>query len=82
MCCVLCGCMRVLLCDELCVVLFGVLLGGVVWCEGVLFSLFFSQFSSFSFSLSLLLSCSFLILFCPPLSLLSSILANKHCVKH
>ena len=31
-CCVLCGCMRVLLCDELCVVLFGVLLGGVVCC--------------------------------------------------
>ena len=73
--------MRVLLCDELCVVLFGVLLGGVVWCEGVLF-LFFSQFSSFSFSLSLLLSCSFLIMFCLPLSLLSSVLAIKHCVKH
>ena len=31
-CCVLCGCMRALLCDELCVVLFGVLLGGVVCC--------------------------------------------------
>ena len=41
-CCVLRGCMRVLLCDELCVVLFGVLLGGVVWCEGVLFLFFFS----------------------------------------
>ena len=81
MCCVLCGCMRVLLRDELRVVLFGALLGGVVWCEGVLF-LFFPQFSSFSFSLSLLLSCSFLILFCLPLSLLPSILANQHCVKH
>ena len=58
----------------------GVLLGGAVWCEGVLF-LFFSQLSSFSFSLSLLLSCSFLILFCLPLSLLSSILANKTLCK-
>ena len=87
----LCGCMRVLLCDELCVVLFGVLLGGVVCCVvcGCFISLF-SQFSSFSFSLSLFLSCSFLILFCLPLSLLSfsylsllsSLLANKHCVKH
>ena len=33
----------VVLCDELCVVLFGVLRGGVVWCVGVLFlSLSFS----------------------------------------
>ena len=30
----MCGCIRVLLCDELCVVLFGVLLGGVVCCVG------------------------------------------------
>ena len=59
-------------CDELCVVLFGVLRGGggVVCCVGVLFLSFFSQFSSFSFSLSL--SCSFLLLSCLPLSLLSS----------
>ena len=78
----------VVLCDELCVVLFGVLRGGgVVWCVvcGVWvfyyslslsfsLSLFlsFSQFSSFSFSLSLFLSCSFLLLSCLPLSLLSS----------
>ena len=61
----------------------GVLLGGVVWCEGVLFLfLFLNSLRSLSRSLSLLLSCSFLILFCLPLSLLSSILANKHCVKH
>ena len=62
----------VVLCDELCVVLFGVLRGGGVvllcCCVGVLF-LSFSQFSSFSFSLSL--SCSFLLLSCLPLSLLS-----------
>ena len=74
--------MRVLLCDELCVVLFGVLLGGVVWCEGVLFLFFFSILFFLFRALSLLLSCSFLILFCLPLSLLCSILANKHCAKH
>ena len=62
----------VVLCDELCVVLFGVLRGGgVVCCVVCGFFSFFSQFSPFSFSLSLL-----------PLSLLSSLLDNKHCVKH
>ena len=85
----------VVLCDVLCVVLFGVLRGGGVvllcWC-------FISLFLSFSLSLNSLLSLSrspsfFLVLsfFCPvflflfsllPLSLLSSLLANKHCVKH
>ena len=56
----------VVLCDELCVVLFGVLRGGgVVWCVGVLF-LSFSLF----LALSLFLSCSFLLLSCLPLSLL------------
>ena len=65
----------VVLCDELCVVLFGVLRGGGVVCCvlcGWFISLFFSQLSSFSFSLSLFLSCSFLLLSCLPLSLLSS----------
>ena len=96
----------VVLCDELCVVLSGVLRGGgVVWCVGV-FSLSFSLFLSLSlsFSLSLFLSLNsllslsrslsfflvlsffslvFLFLFSLlPLSLLSSLLANKHCVKH
>ena len=55
--------MYVILCDELCVVLFGVLRGGgVVLLCGCFISLFL-------FSLL-------------PLSLLSSLLANKHCVKH
>ena len=73
----------VVLCDELCVVLFGVLRGGgVVWC--VVCGCFISLFLSFSLSLflsilfflflalSLFLSCSFLLLSCLPLSLLSS----------
>ena len=43
MCCVHEG---VVLCDELCVVLFGVLRGGgVVWCVGVLFLSFSLSFS-------------------------------------
>ena len=73
----------VVLCDELCVVLFGVLRGGGVGCcvlcgVWVFYFSFFSQFSSSSFS-----SLFFLFLFSLlPLSLLSSLLANKHCVKH
>ena len=57
----------------------------VVW---VFYFSFFSLNSllslsrSLSLSLSLFLSCSFLLLFCLPLFLLSSLLANKHCVKH
>ena len=78
MCCVLCVVWvheGVVLCDELCVVLFGVLRGGgVVWCVvcGCFISLFlsFSQFSYFSFSLSL-----FLFLFFPS-SVLSSSLSS------
>ena len=89
-----------MLCDELCVVLFGVLRGGgVVWCVvcGV-WVFYFSLSLSFSLSLNSLLSLSrslsfFLVLsfFCLvflflfsllPLSLLSSLLAKKHCVKH
>ena len=85
----------VVLCDELCVVLFGVLRGGgVVWY--VVCGCFMSLFLSLTLSLSLnsLLSLSrslsfFLVLsfFCLvflflfsllPLSLLSSLLANKH----
>ena len=50
-----------------------------VWC---FISLFFSQFSSFCFSLSLFLSCSFLLLSCLPLSLLSSLLTTKHFFKN
>ena len=67
----------VVLCDEL----FGVLRGGgVVWCVvcGCFISLFLSIL--FFLFLALSLSCFFLLLSCLPLSLLSSLLANKHCV--
>ena len=78
-CCVVWVQEGVVLCDELCVVLFGVLRGGgVVWC--VVCGCFISLF--LALSLSLFLYCSFLLLSCLPLSLLSSLLANKHCVKH
>ena len=64
--CVVCGVLwvqeGVVLCDELCVVLFGVLRGGVVWCVvcGCFISLFLSLslFLSFSLSLNSLLSLS------------------------
>ena len=102
MCGVLCVVQEgVVLCDELCVVLFGVLCGGgVVWCVvcGCFISLFLSLslsslFLSILFFLFLALSLFFLVLsffclvflflfFLLPLSLLSSLLANKHCVKH
>ena len=74
-----------------------VLCGGVVWCGLVwsvflclfMFFLFFSQFSSFSFLLSLFLSSlsfpsSLLspLLSSLPLFLLSSLLATKHCGKN
>ena len=76
----------VVLCDELCVVLFGVLRGGgVVWCvvRGCFISLL-SLSRSLSFFLVLSFFCLvFLFLFSLlPLSLLFSLLANKHCVKH
>ena len=80
----------VVLCDELCVVLFGVLRGGgVVWVCGCFISLFsLNYLLSLSRSLSFFLVLSFfclvfLFLFSLlPLSLLSSLLANKHCIKH
>ena len=79
------------------VVLFGVLRGGgVVWCVGVFsLSLSLSLFLSILFFLCLALSLSFLFFPSSVLSssfsslfflflfyLLSSLLANKHCVKH
>ena len=82
----------VVLCDELCVVLFGVLRGGgVVCCCGVwvfyfsfFLSILFFLFLALSFFLVLSFFCLvFLLLFSLlPLFLLSSLLANKHCVKH
>ena len=66
----------VVLCDELCVVLFGVLRGGgVVWCVGVLFLSF-----SFSLSVSLFLSILFFLFLALSLSFLffpSSVLSSS-----
>ena len=89
-CCgVLCGCMRVLCCvmhcELCCLVCCVVVVLCVVCCVvcGCFISLFFFSILFFLFlALSLFLSCSFLFLSCLPLSLLSSLLANKHCVKH
>ena len=80
----------VVLCDELCVVLFGVLRGGgVVWCVVygcfISFFLYLSLFLSFSLSLNSLLSLSrslsfFLVLsfFCLSSSSFSSLFPSRH----
>ena len=77
--------LSVVLCDELCVVLFGVLRGGGVVCC-VVCGCFTSLSLSILFFLFLALSLSFLLF---PSSVLSSsfsslfsLLANKHSVKH
>ena len=82
----------VVLCDELCVVLFGVLRGGGVVCcvvcgcfislffLSILFFLFLALSLSFLFFPSSVLSSSSLL--SSSSSLLSPLLANKHCVKH
>ena len=78
--CVFVVCVVLVLCGVV-LVLCGVG-GGVVWCGGGGVCVFFSQFSSFSFLLSLFLSSFFSSsLFSSLLSLLSSssLLATKHC---
>ena len=92
-CCVLCGCV---LCWCWCLVVVVLCCVGVVCCVGgvcvCVFCLFlccfafFSQFSSFSFLLSLFPSSLYLSFFSLlsslPLPLLSSLLATKHCGKN